>query len=962
MPEYLSPGVYVEEVETGPVPIEGVSTSTAGFVGVTERGPIAGRPVLVTNFADFRRRFGGLLPESFGDSRFLGYAVQGFFENGGQRVFIKRVPGEGALESQGDVLDGIVTRLQRDMAATPTTARLVSLRGVSVGTALEFRERVNGTTISETRAVTSYDTGRREVSWAGALGRAFTRDGTAVVVRAPAAPETLRFQARDPGRWGDDIRISFEDATPAQAAIVPDVVIPMQALGLTPAFAAAGPAAGAVTTTLAAGHGLLTADVVEFTRGEIRERREVTVAGDTITWTGGLQNDFSLAGSAIRPVTAARAGGAAPFQIAVAPAFAAALQPGDAIRLEGGGNSEEAIIDPAWPGGSPIQFTAPFAHAYLEGATLTLVGSAGSLLTLALTPTFATAGPAPGATSVALAPGHGVAAGDVVEFSDSTNQEQRTLTGVAGDTISWAGGLTNDYSAAGSSIRMVTAARAGVTTQLNVPAPVALRLLPGDAVRLREGTTTEDIRVDASWPAGTVPVLLATATVNSYREGATLTSGAGSVRDGATQVRVQSARAFYADALVEIDTGSQREYFTVTSIDGNDLTLSAPVTGVRAGNLVRLCELKLTVRYINDVERIDQTETFDGLSMTASFPEKDMVTIVNGRSALVRVEDRPGPGVPFPNPSTADGLPQRLAGGSDGTAPSDEGFVGEDFGPGQRTGIQALVDIDQVSIVAAPGKTSQPIQNALISQCELLKDRFAVLDPPLGASIEAVQVFRSQYDTKYAALYHPWVIVRDPLAGADRPVPPSGHIIGIYARVDNTRGVHKAPANEVIRGIVDLEQILSKREQDILNPSPVNINVLRDFRADGRGLRVFGARCTTSDAIFRYVSTRRLFIFIEESIDEGTQFAVFEPNDPKLWARLTQSVTAFLTRVWKDGALFGATPEEAFFVRCDLSTMTTDDLENGRLVMEIGIAPVKPAEFVIIRITQVPAGSIVEEL
>jgi phage tail sheath protein FI len=180
--------------------------------------------------------------------------------------------------------------------------------------------------------------------------------------------------------------------------------------------------------------------------------------------------------------------------------------------------------------------------------------------------------------------------------------------------------------------------------------------------------------------------------------------------------------------------------------------------------------------------------------------------------------------------------------------------------------------------------------------------------------------------------------------------------------VDDQRGVHKAPANEVLGGIVDLETIVNKGEQEILNPEPVNINVLRDFRHNSRGLRVWGARCITSDPSWKYINVRRLFIFIEKSIEEGTQWAVFEPNNDELWARVSQSVSNFLTRVWRTGALLGIKPEEAFFVKCDRTTMTQDDLDNGRLIMIVGIAPTKPAEFVIIRIGQWAGGSSVEEL
>jgi uncharacterized protein len=303
-----------------------------------------------------------------------------------------------------------------------------------------------------------------------------------------------------------------------------------------------------------------------------------------------------------------------------------------------------------------------------------------------------------------------------------------------------------------------------------------------------------------------------------------------------------------------------------------------------------------------------------------------------------------------------------MAGGSDGSTPGDTDYVGQDNGPGQRSGIRALEDIDQISIVAAPGITSQSVQNALISHCENLMDRFAILDPAYtrAAPLTDVERQRKLYDTKYAALYFPRLLVDDPVTDVDIWVPPSGHMAGIYARTDIERGVHKAPANAVPRSITGLDLTVTRREQEILNPE--KINIIRDFRADNRGYRVWGARCLTSETPWIYINVRRLFIYLEESLDEGTQFVVFEPNDEKLWTRVRQTVSIFLTRVWRDGALFGSTPEEAFFVRCDETTMSPDDILNGRLIMEIGVAPVRPAEFVVIRIGQFPGGTAIEEL
>jgi phage tail sheath protein FI len=200
--------------------------------------------------------------------------------------------------------------------------------------------------------------------------------------------------------------------------------------------------------------------------------------------------------------------------------------------------------------------------------------------------------------------------------------------------------------------------------------------------------------------------------------------------------------------------------------------------------------------------------------------------------------------------------------------------------------------------------------------------------------------------------------VIDPEAGVKRLVPPGGHVAGIYARSDTERGVHKAPANEAVRGAQDVEFCVTPGEQAILNPK--GVNVIRAF--PGRGILVWGARTLSSNTLWKYINVRRLFNYVEESIDEGTQWVVFEPNDEKLWKRVVQTITQFLTRVWKDGALMGTKAEEAFFVKCDRSTMTQDDIDNGRLVCLIGIAPVKPAEFVIFRIAQVKSGAEVTEV
>ena len=313
----------------------------------------------------------------------------------------------------------------------------------------------------------------------------------------------------------------------------------------------------------------------------------------------------------------------------------------------------------------------------------------------------------------------------------------------------------------------------------------------------------------------------------------------------------------------------------------------------------------------------------------------------------------------------------RLTGGHDGSlvAPADLGGDAADPDDAQvkATGLEALGEIDDIAIVALPdGGTydsellCRAAAEVLIGHAERLRYRIAVVDAPRGSSMNEVRDFRGKFDTTRAAMYHPWIEILDPL---ERPaqgapprrvlLPPSGFVTGIYARNDITRGVYKAPANEVVRGLTKFEANINTARNDVLNPE--GINALRFF--EGRGNRVWGARTMTSDPEWKYVNVRRLFIYLEHSIDKAMQWAVFEPNNERLWRNIRQMVEDFLYVQWLNGALLGAKPEEAFFVRCDRTTMTQNDLDNGRLICLIGVAPTKPAEYVIFRIGQWTADS-----
>ncbi|MFB7915865.1 phage tail sheath family protein [Streptomyces sp. NPDC056061] len=329
------------------------------------------------------------------------------------------------------------------------------------------------------------------------------------------------------------------------------------------------------------------------------------------------------------------------------------------------------------------------------------------------------------------------------------------------------------------------------------------------------------------------------------------------------------------------------------------------------------------------------------------------------QSALIEVTEQPGTAQSRPENQVLPLSPAAAPGaGTARVSPAE--FIGD---ASERTGISGLEAIDEITMVAVPdlmrahqrgdidAEGVKSVQSALISHCEQMGDRVAVLDTPPGMTAQRVRAWRNDdagFDSRYATVYYPWIKVFDPASGHNSLMPPSGHIAGVWARSDGERGVHKAPANEVIRGALDLELRLSKGEQDLLNP--IGVNCVRAF--PGRGIRIWGARTLSSDPAWRYLNVRRLFNYLEESILLGTQWVVFEPNDDRLWSSIRRNVTAFLTEEWRRGALFGRTAEEAFYVKCDRDNNPQESIDLGQVVCEIGVAPVKPAEFVVFRLSQ----------
>lgn len=397
------------------------------------------------------------------------------------------------------------------------------------------------------------------------------------------------------------------------------------------------------------------------------------------------------------------------------------------------------------------------------------------------------------------------------------------------------------------------------------------------------------------------------------------------------------------------------EYNRIATIFDNTVTFDIEFTKEVVDSelvpkqVLYLVEADIQIRYN------EETEVYTGISFNRT--SSNYIISQMEKSELVKVEILPMEQIGNPvsavlGEEKTSGMIS-LSGGSDGTVDKINAgtFIGEDKGAGKRTGIQAFLENNVVSMMAVPGITIPDVIVSLISHCENTGSRFAVIDMPRDLSnTKKLIEYREMIDSTYAAMYHPWLQNFDRTVQKPGYFPPSGAVMGIYSRTDINRGVHKAPANETV-SCSGLNINFTKGEQDILNPA--GINLIRQL--PGQGIRVWGARTASSNGAFKYVNVRRMFIFVEESIKANTNWVVFEPNDATLWTRVQITISAFLNNLWRSGMLAGNSPEESYFVEIGSSTMTNDDILNGRLICNIGIAPSRPAEFVIFRVTQFTA-------
>jgi phage tail sheath protein FI len=1034
MPEYLAPAVYVEEVDTGSKPIEGVSTSTSGFVGVTERGPV-NVPILVTSNGEYQRWFGqSLNPERYNGHCYMPHAVDGFFTNGGKRLYVTRVlePSQALAANR---------RLVAPDLAAPAQARL--LVGAAAGSNVIVIDADPGFTPGQTLQVgNGVGADYQDVAAVPPIVAANVLGLRHAVAFDHAAPSTV-----------DSVAIS--DTAPAATNGSPlafDVASGATALTLTNIAAfAPGIAAGQVLRVGVPNND----EELVVVAGPNAGNRVPLTAPVSLRHAAGTVVQRQTIGAVSASAAIVAGTPVAPTDASVNLAAALAVPAGEALRFN---DAVPLRVEYRRVGALSRLPLAQGTYAeYPSGTAIERVAAVGGLVPAG--GGLLTAVAAPGATVITVDDRSSMNPGDLLGIGTGVDREfieiaflpgtvpppnpgnvvlraplRRNHTTAPPTTIvryaplttatlhtvialdAAAGDLALTIAdsgiAAGSLLRVTPAVGGPYFHEVAAPIPLAPRVLPLAnplATPQRAGST-----VARRLPMISVRALDAGDWGNRLRVGMEpqdpplLMTTVRQVLPGG-RLRLASAAGVEAGSeLLVTDSAAVVTPLKVAAIDRNndfEITLDAgtPLPGLVAkGDAVRSREYRFVLELLRQADPANPSrnntpidrEVFASLSLDTRHsryfqrvigatwnllnpatafddmgrPLRRADRRSEGESGYVRVLDlapttalRPGPVFTRTTPPGStprlDLLP--LGNGTDMIPGITDGtYIGLDnVDPELRTGLFALRNIDEVSIVAVPGGTSPAIQNALINHCELMRYRFAVLDghPPPQDSMADIQFQRQQFDTKYAALYHPWLLIPDPYpttqgAAPDYPIPPSGHMVGIYARTDIERGVHKAPANEVVRGVIGLQRVLNKEQHDILNPYPVNINVIRDFRPVNRGIRVYGGRCITSDSDWKYVNVRRLLIFIEASVDRGLQWVVFEPNAEPLWARVRRSITNFLTLVWRNGALEGTKVEEAFFVKCDRTTMTQTDIDQGRLICLVGVAPVKPAEFVIVRI------------
>lgn len=1001
MPEYLAPGVFVEEVSYRSKSIEGVSTTTTGFVGPTRYGPVEIEPEVITNLTEFERTYSDGNQLNFGSSdgtlhNYLWHGVRAFFEEGGKRLYVARtfrpfvsigsagykappeklkddhaIPSSGRYETDGHA---------RCWLTPQTAAMSAALRAVDdLGSAIrEANGLASAVTDKEVIALalqfdSSVETGKKDAAdhnvadAANLLKLALLEEAT-----APEAKKmkTVTARLQSAATAIGTVDAAYSEQTMDASGVQNQLDMAVAKAKNAAATAASLKPADEIDALKATGNlSKSTAEDAFNLLAGVKTAADVVVAdegGDT-TPIGKLADAVSKSckkqgtfeGDVHLSVGDAKLAATKVADDAVAAATAAGTVDA-AAKLSTAKTSATDLVGKSATAASACNALAELAlrllnQAYVEGKTADalqhVVGLVDKVKALANKAGIALQNAQRGQYRRAWFAEQAVKAVksladelDILALAGASSKAALDSTVPLSTDAERVGAilLRARFPGAAGNLSLRFSLNLGqnglVPDSQNAARSKVPGLTPGDVVwiGMKSGTANADTgKLYLAWPKqdGSDWFFSTDNTADSavFWLNQPPTASSTKLQPGQHEVRTVTAAVdvFRQNGSIETWGGlalqpNHRRAGSADSITAK--FAAAPASGSEARTLPFMI-------------LVDDEVDLAGEVYTALFSRDP--------DESIKASDWPL------------SVTHQLTGGNDGRRPGAAEYAGSGEGPDvPKTGLKAFEDVEDISIVAAPGamfgymngyqSDAQQIVSSLISHAEYMKYRIAVLESGDGQGIADVREMRARYDSKHAALYYPWVRVLDPITRDEINLPPSGFVAGIYARNDIDRAVYKAPANEVVRGAIGFQNLINKAQQEVLNPE--GVNCFRFF--EGRGFRLWGARTISSDPEWKYVNVRRYFAYLERSIDRGTQWAVFEPNGEALWANVRETISDFLYNEWKNGALLGSDPKSAYFVRCDRSTMTQNDLDNGRLVCKIGVAALKPAEFVIFQIGQ----------
>ncbi len=982
MPEYLAPGVFVEEVSYRSKSIEGVSTTTTGFVGPTRYGPVEIEPEVITNVTEFERVYGKGEQLNFSDTgqlhNYLWHGVRSFFEEGGKRLYVARTflpvvsTGENGYKTPPDQLkddhaipaNGLyVTDGHARCWLTPQTAAMSNvLRAIDgLGGALRVANGLMGAVIEEKDASLPLQLGAipdtaadaKVAKTAKELESALDDSCSVQLDAVEAAIITLKKVYAAPST--SDLKSKLDNVIPLAKKTATATFIQVDEI------AALTATSGSSKTTATDAFDLLAdlksaADQVVTDEGV--NTTDIAKLADAISKSCEDLAAGVIEGDAHMNLSAAKT---AAEQV-VTDVVAAAVPPAGATEIDTAKKSAVGLVAKSEKAASACNALVELAlhilnQAYVVGKKDDQASGKFPLQHIV--------------DLVDMVKGLASKAADALKDAQRGAYLRAWFVEQAAEAVKTLVVEFDKLTVSGTSTSAALAGHVPHSTPDERKGAVLLRArFPGAAGNI---SIRFNLKLGQN---GLVP----------DSQNAARSSVSGLTPGDVVWIGTKSNATGKLYLAYPKQDGSDWYFATDNKPTNSKFWLNQPPDSSSTKLQSDLHEVRTVTAAVDVIWQNGSAQTWGGLALQPDHRRAGSADSIMAKFTVTPASGTDARSLPFSilvdeGVSFAGGVYKaifarsqdddiklgawplsvtyQLTGGNDGQRPGAAEYTGSGEGPdAPKTGLKAFEDVEDISIVAAPGamfgymnnytSDAQQIVSSLISHAENMKYRIAVLESGDGQSIADVRAMRARYDSKHAALYYPWVRVLDPITRDEIHLPPSGFVAGIYARNDIDRAVYKAPANEVVRGAIGFQTLLNKAQQEVLNPE--GINCFRFF--EGRGFRLWGARTISSDPEWKYVNVRRYFAYLERSIDRGTQWAVFEPNGEALWANVRETISDFLYNEWKNGALLGSDPKSAYFVRCDRSTMTQNDLDNGRLICKIGVAALKPAEFVIFQIGQ----------